>query len=92
MKHDLIVGPRKMENLSRAAATGKVLSHYDVISKIVQHLQGRNLSFNNLFVLYIYKMQKKTSYVPDVRANLHRSQTYIRFKVFSPVTTVKKPA
>ena len=43
MKHDQIAESRKTENLSRAAATGKVLSHYDVISKIAQHLQGANL-------------------------------------------------
>ena len=59
MKHDLITGWRKTENLSRAAATGKVLSNYDVISKIGQHLQGTNLRFNNLLVLNKCKRQKK---------------------------------
>ena len=59
MKHDLIAGSRKTENLSRAAATGKVLSPYNVISKIAQHLQGTNLRFNNILVLHKYKRQKK---------------------------------
>ena len=44
MKHDQTAESRKTEHLSRAAATGKVLSHYDVISKIVPHLQGTNLA------------------------------------------------
>ena len=57
MKHDLIAGSRKTENLSRAAATRKVLSSYN-ISKIAQHLQGINLRFNNIFVLHKYKMEK----------------------------------
>ena len=43
MKHDLISESRKAENLSRAAATGKVPSHDDVISKIAYHLQDANL-------------------------------------------------
>ena len=58
MKYYVIAGLRKTENLSRAAATRKELSHYDVISKIAQHLQGTNLRFNNIFVLHKYKMQK----------------------------------
>ena len=75
MKHYLIAGPQKTENLSRAAATGKVMSHYHVISKIGEHLQRTNLRFHNLLVLYKYKMQKKTSYVPNVRVNSDRNRT-----------------
>ena len=52
MKHDRIEGSRKTENLTRAASTGKVLSHYDVISKIAQHLQGANSHFHILLDLY----------------------------------------
>ena len=93
IKHDLIAGSRKTENLSSAAATGIVLSPYNVISKIAQHFQGTNLRFNNLLlVLHKYKMQKKTSYVPGVRVNIHRNRTYVRFKVFNLVTIVKKTA
>ena len=47
MKHDLIAESRKPENLSCAAATGKVLSHYDVLSKVAQHLQGASLPSGN---------------------------------------------
>ena len=47
MKHDLIAESQKTENLSRAEATGKVLSHYDVISKIAQYLQGAKLPTGN---------------------------------------------
>ena len=43
-ENDLIAESRKLENLSRAAATGKMLSHYDVLSKIAQHSQGANLN------------------------------------------------
>ena len=48
-----------MENFSRATTTGKVLSHYDVISKIAENLQGENLRFHCLLDLYNWKMQKK---------------------------------
>ena len=59
MIYYLIVGLRKTEKLSRAAATGKVQSHYDVISKIAEHLQGTILRFNNLLVLYKNELKKK---------------------------------
>ena len=48
MKHDRIAGSRKTANLSRAAVTGKVLNHYDVISTSAQHLKGAILRFHNL--------------------------------------------
>ena len=65
MKQDII-------NLSRAAATGKVLSPYN-ISKIAQHLQGINLRFNNIFVLHKYKMEKTytaTKLMLDLRCSV----------------------
>ena len=52
MKHDRIVGSGKTVSLSRAATTGKLLNHYDVISKIAQHLLRANLRFHNLLDLY----------------------------------------
>ena len=56
MKHDLIAESRNSENFSRAAATGKVLSHYDVRSKIAQHLQVQiYLLANNKQILEINK-------------------------------------
>ena len=45
MKHDQIEGSRKTGNLSRAAAIGKLRSHYDVISKIAQRMQGQIYDF-----------------------------------------------
>ena len=41
VKHDQIAGSRKIANLSWAAATGKVLSYYDVTSKMAQYTKGK---------------------------------------------------
>ena len=75
MKHDRVAGSRKTESLSRAAATGKVPNHYDVISKISQHLQRETLGFHNLLDLYKKKSKKKTSYAPVVTVNLRHNRT-----------------
>ena len=59
MKHDRIAGSRKTANLSRAAETGKLLSHYDVISKKFHHLNWKILRFQYLLDLQKYRIQKK---------------------------------
>ena len=75
MNCDREEGSLKTANFSRAAVTGKMLSHYDVISKIVQHLKGANLRFHTILDFYKWKRQKKTSYVPDVRVSLRSNRT-----------------
>ena len=55
MIHDPIVGSLKTANLSRAAIICNVLSHYDVISKNSQHLQGPNMRFPTLLDFYKLK-------------------------------------
>ena len=47
MKHDRIAALRKPEILSRVSATGKLLSHFDLVSKTVQHFRGVSLGFQS---------------------------------------------
>ena len=65
MKHDRLAGSRKTANHSRDAATEKVLSHYDLIPKNSQHLQGANLRFHNALDIEKNRKCRQTSYVPD---------------------------
>ena len=61
MKHDRISGTRKIANLSRVAATGKVLSQYDFISKVAQQLHEANLRFNN--IIDFFKQEMKQNFI-----------------------------
>ena len=97
MKHYRIVGSQITTNLSRAVATGKVLTHYDVISKFVQHLHGEFYVFT-INQTYTNGKQKTKFYcVFDVRVHSRRNQTtgfidskgcdlYINQDVFRPRT------
>ena len=62
MKHDRIGGLRKMANLSRAATSGQVVSHYDVILKFAHPLQGINLGLT----IYIKRVLKDETEKPHM--------------------------
>ena len=63
MKHDRLVDSGKEANLSRAAVTEKILSHYDVVSKISLNLHGANVFFLILLDFYKCTMQKKKNFI-----------------------------